>query len=393
MLRELDEEIRKAATAHIAKSAKSYQRAWRYWIIFVLFVACMPPTMIFRVYEDRPNLKERLADETDLMRFSCWLKRRMRTVGAVASHVSMVRTMHRTFSGMDFAEGCKMHRLSAHLKGLGELYPSAPRDRHPATVSMFRKWTSKDWWYSKRFGHIAAAIELMFQALLRAAETVPRTASAFNPKVHLTWKCIKFVPPQGRPRYMEIAITPVKQANKSPNRHAARLPVVLPNANTTVSACRAVSYLHQRRRAELGGKDPPPDEPVLRDPKTGKPLAYAELLYWFRWLIDYVGDPSLVSKDFALHSLRIGGATALLKAGCPPAVIQALGRWSSEIYRLYTRACFEDGLKWAREMADTDVVPMEIPGLLERNGIDTEGDGSSALEREEGDWAEDGPDD
>ena len=62
-------------------------------------------------------------------------------------------------------------------------------------------------------------------------------------------------------------------------------------------------------------------------------------------------------------------------------MIQALGRWSSEIYRLYTRACFEDGLKWAREMADTDVVPMEIPGLLERNGIDTEGDGSSALER------------
>ena len=44
-------------------------------------------------------------------------------------------------------------------------------------------------------------------------------------------------------------------------------------------------------------------------------------------------------------------------------------------------------------MAGTDVVPMEIPGLLERNGIDTEGDGSSALEREEGDWAEDGPDD
>ena len=39
--------------------------------------------------------------------------------------------------------------------------------------------------------------------------------------------------------------------------------------------------------------------------------------------------------------------------------------------------------------------PMEIPALLERHGVDTEGDGFSALERERetGEWAEDGPGD
>ena len=38
---------------------------------------------------------------------------------------------------------------------------------------------------------------------------------------------------------------------------------------------------------------------------------------------------------------------------------------------------------------------MEIPALLERHGVDTEGDGFSALERERetGEWAEDGPGD
>ena len=96
--------------------------------------------------------------------------------------------------------------------------------------------------------------------------------------------------------------------------------------------------------------------------------------------------------EFALHSLRIGGATALLKAGCPPGVIQALGRWSSEIYKLYTRACFHDGLTWAAKMATTNVLPLEIEQLLKANNIPTTG-AYSALEREQEPWAEDGPDD
>ena len=44
---------------------------------------------------------------------------------------------------------------------------------------------------------------------------------------------------------------------------------------------------------------------------------------------------------FGAHSLRIGGATALFAAGADPTVIRTMGRWSSDIYRLYVRACFE----------------------------------------------------
>ena len=45
-------------------------RAWKYWVLFVLVVARLGPHMIFRVYNGQPNLAERLADETDLMRFA-----------------------------------------------------------------------------------------------------------------------------------------------------------------------------------------------------------------------------------------------------------------------------------------------------------------------------------
>jgi hypothetical protein len=40
-------------------------------------------------------------------------------------------------------------------------------------------------------------------------------------------------------------------------------------------------------------------------------------------------------KDYAGHSLHAGGATSLAEAGVPPVTIQAMGRWSSESFKIY----------------------------------------------------------
>ena len=40
---------------------------------------------------------------------------------------------------------------------------------------------------------------------------------------------------------------------------------------------------------------------------------------------------------FGAHSLRIGGASAALAAGVPPALIRICGRWSSDVWELYAR--------------------------------------------------------
>jgi hypothetical protein len=42
-------------------------------------------------------------------------------------------------------------------------------------------------------------------------------------------------------------------------------------------------------------------------------------------------------KEIAGHSLRSGGATSLAEAGADLATIQAVGRWSSEAFRIYIR--------------------------------------------------------
>ena len=56
-------------------------------------------------------------------------------------------------------------------------------------------------------------------------------------------------------------------------------------------------------------------------------------------------DPTLYST----HSLRIGGASALFAQGANETVIRTMGRWSSDIHRLYVRACFEQCLEWTRK--------------------------------------------
>lgn len=42
-------------------------------------------------------------------------------------------------------------------------------------------------------------------------------------------------------------------------------------------------------------------------------------------------------KNIAGQSLRAGGATSLAEMGSPPSLIQAIGRWSSESFRIYIR--------------------------------------------------------
>ena len=48
--------------------------------------------------------------------------------------------------------------------------------------------------------------------------------------------------------------------------------------------------------------------------------------------------PEAEADKYSFHSFRVGFASALLAAGCPPATIQALARWSSaESLAIYAR--------------------------------------------------------
>jgi hypothetical protein len=56
-----------------------------------------------------------------------------------------------------------------------------------------------------------------------------------------------------------------------------------------------------------------------------------------RALKAFAASDGLSAADVSTHSCRSGGATALLRAGVDPAVIQVVGRWASDIFKIYTR--------------------------------------------------------
>ena len=70
-------------------------------------------------------------------------------------------------------------------------------------------------------------------------------------------------------------------------------------------------------------------------------------------------------EDFGAHSLRIGGATALFAAGADPIHIKTMGRWSSDCWRLYVRACFEQTMQWTRRLGSQLV--HDLHGSFERD--------------------------
>ena len=49
------------------------------------------------------------------------------------------------------------------------------------------------------------------------------------------------------------------------------------------------------------------------------------------------GDLHLAAANISGHSFRIGGATDLADQGASPLLLQAKGRWASDIGRIYAR--------------------------------------------------------
>lgn len=81
-----------------------------------------------------------------------------------------------------------------------------------------------------------------------------------------------------------------------------------------------------------------------------------------RALRQVVSLAGLPPEEFALHSLRIGGATYLAAGGASPDVLRREGRWAGEYgYRPYVRSHGKDAV-WVSEVLATDCSTVRQPG-------------------------------
>lgn len=93
--------------------------------------------------------------------------------------------------------------------------------------------------------------------------------------------------------------------------------------------------LRRLAAADIWGKAPTKDVHLFRS-EVGRPISTARMRGIFRLLAKSLGfDP----KQFGAHSGRIGGATDLAASGnsSVPILLQAKGRWASDIGKIYAR--------------------------------------------------------
>lgn len=82
-----------------------------------------------------------------------------------------------------------------------------------------------------------------------------------------------------------------------------------------------------------------------RKSPTNQPLSHAAFVKRIKkWVAEIGLDP----RDFSGHSLRRGGATALIRAGVTPELVQLQGRWRSDAYKLYVQRSSEQLLAITR---------------------------------------------
>ena len=77
------------------------------------------------------------------------------------------------------------------------------------------------------------------------------------------------------------------------------------------------------------------------------------------WVKGMMASIGLDARRYGAHSLRIGGASAALAAGVPPAMIRLMGRWSSGVYEIYCRMSLQAALRVGASICSAEVSTVE----------------------------------
>ena len=314
----------------------------RAWFAFTQDVMHTSP---HRPLDPLSPLRLKLEEEWLFMRFaSALISDRRVTVGTARNYCSAVQGWHAREHGIKLAAGLKLEKLPQMLKGLRRVFgdPEVKIRRGFAPQALRRAMDLLlDPGYPPH-ANIRAAIATAFQGLLRSAEFCIKDSAKFNPVMHLTRHDIRELDGEK----VIIMMTPCKNMKHLGGKTS---PLVIGSGGEFLDAVAEIK--------NMLAVDPTPVgharlTPLFRDPKSNEPLRYTPMLTMLRSLMSAIGENP---DQFGTHSLRIGGATALFAQGADETVIRTMGRWSSDIHRLYVRACFERCCEWTRKAGSTVV--------------------------------------
>ena len=172
------------------------------------------------------------------------------------------------------------------------------------------------------------ALLVAFMTLLRSSEYCLKSGkrAGFDREAPLLAEELRLLrDPSGRVRALQVHINRSKtdQIGRGATTELARIGGPL---------CAVEAVMYMERKWPKRGNEPAFCHFTFR--RRAGPVRYATITNLLkRTAIRLKLDP----KDFATHSLRAGGASALARGGAPPWQIQAIGRWKSDAYKLYIR--------------------------------------------------------
>jgi hypothetical protein len=353
-LRELRTRYLDAATADGTGGDRS--TAVRWWVKFCTLGRGMSPIM--RVDQWTP-IADKLRNEMIMMDFGLWLVavRGVRPDTA-RKYAGTVNTWHERKYGNFVAGDLRTSRLAGMFKGMRRLIDVPPKRRRwgVRTQDLARAMRvhlpkGTPWGTRRRRSNAnwRALLSTGFVGLLRGAECTVPDGVAPDWTQHLTRADVSFRVVPGVGRCVVLMIRPVKNRKILRGKHVE---LVLAPGGTLVDAVEELIALFDDDGVQ---KADWATTPLFRN-EDGSPIRTSQLRGMVKYLMGCLG---LSEALFGAHSLRIGGATAALQAGVSPSLIRLLGRWSSDVYEIYTRLCLGVALDATRRVGSTPFEDLE----------------------------------
>ena len=252
---------------------------------------------------------------------------------------------HKRKHGIGFAGGLDMQRLPEMIKGLRRVRDKpheakvrrgvAPQKLRVALDKLFPRGTTRE------NANIRAMVTSAFQGLLRGREVCKADGKEWDAALDLARGDIAAL-------LEDRLVFFVRPAKNMKYTKGKTVPIVIGAGGEFIDAHAEMAEM---LRVDPVSRTNAAGTPMFRH-ADGSAFSVAQLRDIVKALMRCVGEPA---EEFGAHSLRIGGATALFAAGADPIVIKTMGRWSSDCFRLYVRACFEQTLSWTRKAGSSTV--------------------------------------
>ena len=277
------------------------------------------------------------------MRFVCSLiEDRGIEVNTASQYFSSFQGWHLREHGVKLAAGLKLGRLPEMLKGLRRQFGAKPRPiRRGISPRALR--LAMDMCLDPEVpahANIRAALALALQGLLRSAEFALDAGKRWKPAERLTRADVQ----RCDARMLVLMMHPCKNMHHLAGKTC---PLVIGAGGEHIDA---VAEMRNLMRVDPVAEGDAATTPLFR--VGGEALSTGMVMDITRQLMAAIGEDPM---QFGTHSYRIGGATALFAAGADAMVIRTMGRWSSDLHRLYVRACFEQTLLWSKRTGSAEV--------------------------------------